>query len=37
LAARAQNWSVEFGTLTDFRELAAAIAGDREHYRVEAA
>jgi hypothetical protein len=37
LAARAHNWSVEFGTLTDFRELAAAIAGDRETYHVEAA
>jgi hypothetical protein len=29
-AARTRNWSVDFGTLYDFRDLAAAIAGDQD-------
>ena len=30
LAARARNWSVEFGDLYDFRDLVAAMLGDRQ-------
>jgi hypothetical protein len=29
-AARARNWSVEFGDLYDFRDLVAALLGDRQ-------
>ena len=30
LAARTQNWSIEFGDLYDFRDLVAAMLGDRQ-------